>query len=416
MLHEGIIEKAATAAANLADGIDTEKEFHLVAECSNTETDAHYHNIMPEFLGKMEKTLNKKKTPFLLDHNIEQKIGKSVKGYTEGEDMKMKLFGQFRIPRDWNLKVDTDQFIKGVENETLDAVSIGIRVSKVLCNICEKNAPTSIWDFFFPSDKTCVDHRPGRQYKSKLAKWLVYDGSLGEVSSVYAGANYKAGIVDYTKAFLSQTDFYKDMTEEDLECVMPFIPEFSSMAKAFPMSMSDKEFSFPAHLINPNPPKPPTNGGNDMDFEKELAKLSGQASVFMKDLPDDPVKAMQKVIEECQTLKTEKEETDQKLAAAEAKAKKFDEYYDSRVEKAIEFGIIAEGEDFEKDDWTEILKGYNNLKLVEKQLAKWEAEADEVLPAQDGPQAKVTPPASLKKKNEGGEGEEEETWNDWMDY
>ena len=412
MLHEGIIEKAATQRANLAEGVDTEKEFRLVAEVSNSETDAHFHIIMPKFLSKMEQTLNKKKTPFLLDHNIEQKIGKSVRGYSEGEDMKMRTMGEFGVPKDWNLKIDTNEFIKGVENGTLDAVSVGIRVKDVQCNIDNKPPPLTLYDLFMGDPKKfCFDHRPGRKYKNKVAKWLINDGSLSEVSSVYAGANYKAEIIDYTKMLLSQTEAYKDMTEDDLDNITPFMPEFSEIAKAYPsFAGSNKAFSFPFDMINPNP-KTPT-GGNDMDFEKELAKLHGQASAFMKELPDDAIKAMTKVIEECQTQLSEVGRLEGELKVAKAKADKFDEYYNARVAKAIEFGVIAKGEDFDKDKWEKIMKSYGDLSLVDVHHDEWEEEADEELPGQEGAQAQRPKPGDLKKKKS----EEPKTFDDWDEF
>lgn len=412
MLHEGIIEKSATEQANLSDGIDIEKEFDLIAEVSNTKTDAHYHMIMPDFLSKMADTMKKSKTPFLLDHNTQQKLGKSIDGYTVGEEMKMRAIGKFRIPRNWSLKVDTNEFIKGVENGTLDAVSVGIRVKKLDCSICKKPPPLTFSEVFFGDPKKlCFNHRPGRKYKKEVAKWYIHDGSLGEVSSVYAGANYTAEIRDYTKMILSEAEAYKDFTDSDLENIMPFMPEFSEIAKSYPtLAGVDKEFSFPQHLINPNP-KTPT-GGNDMDHEKELAKLIGQASTFMKELPDDPMKAIQKIVDECQKLHTDKTKAEANLAESKKKADKYDEYYNARIEKAIEFGVIAEGEDFDKEDWTEILKGYNKLSLVDKQMAKWAVEADEELPEEFGRQSVETKQTDLKKNTS----DDEQTFDDWEYY
>ena len=419
MLHEGIIEKAATEAANLADGVDTEKVFRLVAEVSNTKTDAHYHVIMPDFLTDMAQTMKTKKTPFLLDHNTDQKIGKSIDGYTEGEDMKMRALGVFDVPRDWNLKVDTNEFIKGVKNDALDAVSVGIRVKDATCNLCKKQVPKSIFDLFMGDpEKLCLKHRPGREYKNKLAKWNINKGFLNEVSSVYAGANYTAEIIDYTKAMLSQTDMYKDITDSDLDNIMPFMPELSDVTKMDPAllpTLHTQQFSFPNPFnLNPKPNRG-KDMSNEMDFEKELAKLCGQASAFMKELPEDPIKAIGKIIEDHQTVIADKKKLESDLAESKVKADKFDEHYNEKIETALKYGVIAEGEDFDKDKWEKILKGYGDLSLVDIQLEKWQEEADEELPDEQGRQSKDLKPSKAKGKSDDDD-ENDEVYDDSEDY
>ena len=410
MLHEGIISKSATAESNLSDGFDKENLFRLVAEVSNTKTDSHYHIVMPKFLENMGKSLKNNKIPFLLDHNKEQKLGKSIDGLTEGEDMKMRAIGTFEIPRNWDLKVDTNEFIKGVENGALDSVSVGIKVKDVTCNICEKQVAKSIFDFFMGDPKKiCMEHKPGRTYNKKVSKWHLNDGVLNEVSCVYAGANFSADIIDWTKAFLSQTEIYKDITDNDVENIMPFMPEFSEIAKSHPGIIPTQEYSFP-DIFNLKSPTP--SGGKNVDFEKELAKLTGQSSAFIKDLPDDPLQAMKKVVDECRIAKDEKADLETKVSELQAKADKFDEHYEEKVKKAIEQGVIAKGDAFDKDKWEQILKGYNDLSLVDIHLQQWTEEADGELPPEQGQQTKKSKPNSSSSSSD----ESDNNWYDWRDY
>ena len=108
----------------------------------------------------------------------------------------------------------------------------------------------------------------------------------------------------------------------------------------------------------------------------------------MKDLPEEPIKAMQKVLEKYQEASKSLETVQAEVDGYKEKADRFDAYYDAKVAEAIKEGVTAHGDEFDSEKWTKILKGYNDLSLIDIHLEKWKGEADENLPEEEKRQTK----------------------------
>ena len=389
--------------ATASDDVDSEKLFRLIAEVSNTETDSHSHVVSEKFLKTMRGQLNSGKVPFIGDHNMEKMIGRSVSGKMEDGT---RLIGDFDILRNWNYGVDTNEFIKGVEASMLTDVSGGFKIKAASCTICKKQAFISRKAESF-EDK-CWDHLPGRKYKSQIAKWLLEEGDLIEVSSVPSGANQNTEILDYTKQMMGDVEFFEKFeVGDDLSGILPFLDDTCELIKSYQEHPNSSIFL---------PKKIPT-GGKTMSAELEqiLATHIGKASTVFKELPTDQGDAVGKIVEGYQTLHDAHETLKSEVDDYKTKAESYDTYVDSRIEKALKFGIQADGEEFDKDSWERILKGYGDLQLVEIQSKKWEDAADKEL-GEEGATSKQSDEEAARRKSKPGDDSDEETAEEYEEY
>ena len=390
MRVENKILKYDTEGLTLSASINKETHFGLIAECSNKQPDSQSHIVAERFLKKMGQQLNKNRVPFIAYHDMRMPLGRSIRGILKEVGDDTRVLGEFKIKRDWNFGADTNEFIKGVEDGTLEDVSIGAKVRDVTCNLCGKQA------FISPKGQKhsdfCWDHFPGQVFDNKKAMWILNDGYLIEVSSVMSGANPNAEILDYTRSLASEIEAFNKFDDPDFESILPFIDDASEVLKSAWDAGRQRSFFFDTSRNN----KPHEPGGSNVELTEKLAKLQGQANTIIKGLPSDAVEAIGQVlnkhadlIEAHTALQNEKE-------SLEAKAKQYDAYYDECVADAIKLGVIAEGEDFAKEKWTKLLKGYDDLSLVDLQKAKWKKDAATSAPEGEGRQSSDEIPNSRK--------------------
>lgn len=382
---------------NVSDDIDKEKEFRLLMKVSDTKLDSQFHVVTKQLLEKFEQRLNNR-LPFVAFHDMEKPMGRSVRGFIKQNS----LYGEVRVVRGWNYGVDTDQFIKGVLADVMTESSIGARITDGECSVCNKQIFISRKGEKF--DDFCWDHRPGRTYKGKLAKWMLKDGELIELSSVTSGANYNTETIDYTRGLISETDVLEKFEfGEDISCILPFLDDAVEVIK------SAKD-SPPSYFIPPKPGKKP-EGDPEManELEQKLATHLGKASTMIESLPSDQADAVGKIIDEYQSLKKEHETLKQTAGTNKDKADKYDKSVDSIITAALKSGVQAEGDKFNKEQWEAILKGYGDLTLVAAQKKKWDDEADEELGDPNGRQSDEN---ELRRKSQ----KSDETDEEWQAY
>ena len=360
---------------SVADGIDKEKEFRLLLKVSDTTLDSANHVVTEQLLTMFEKKLNKN-IPFLAFHDMEKPLGRTVRGYIENKS----LFAEVRVPRDWDYGVDTNQFIKGVEADVMTESSIGAKITDGECSICKKQIFISRKGEKF--DDFCWDHRPGNTYKGKLAKWMLNKGDLIEVSSVTSGANHNTETIDYTRGLISETEALKgfEFDDENLLSILPFLDDVADVIKS---QGAQRSYFLPSKKDG----EPEGDPDMSTELETKLATHLGKASTLIDGLPSDQADAVGKIIDEYQKLKGDHDTLKATADVNEKKAEKYDSSVDSIIDAALKSGAQAEGDEFDKEEWTEILKGYGNLKLVAKQKAKWDEIADEELGNPNGRQS-----------------------------
>ena len=391
MILEGMILQKESADASRASGIDTEKEARIIAQCSDATPDYHNHVMDPVLLGKFAKSLEDEELPFLSDHSFSTKnlMGRSVNGYTEGEGDTMKVFGEWSIPKTSSKEIIKD-FLEGVDNGLYNAVSVGLNVIEARCNICSKHA--------FISRKAkkwsdiCLDHYPGREYKKKKALWVLKDGRLLEVSNVVKGANPNA---KYKEEALAMSEQIKSLDSlfkgADFDAVLPFVDDIHTIVKSqLQASNRTTGFSFPT---DPSRKTEFIEGDEKMELEEiqqELSKMQWQAGLLVKELPDDPIKALQKVISELDQSLKDKVEAEANAAKYKEKSDKYDKLLANVVAKALKSGVEAEGDDFDKDKWEKMLTSYGDfdegIGMIAAKRAEWDKKKEKTLPEGEGPQ------------------------------
>ena len=386
MILEGLILQKASAEASGASGVDTEKEARIIAQCSDAQPDFHNHIIDPRLLEKFAKSLDTEQLPFLADHRFSTQnlMGRSIRGYTEGEGDAMKAFGEWSIPKTSSKPIIKD-FLEGVENGLYNAVSVGLTVKEARCTICKKHAFISRtakkWSEY------CLDHYPGREYKGKKALWNLVDGRLLEVSNVVKGANHNAKIKEEAHALSMQVEGLESFLKDaDFDAVLPFMDDIHTVAKSQLM----RDGKTPTFFLPTAPPRRTENKGEtdvELDeMQQALAKIHGRAGTLVKDLSPEPLKALEEVVSELAATQEAKAAVGATVAEYKAKAEKFDRYLDALIEAATKSGVEAEGDAFNKEAWEKILKGYDDPELIATQKEKWDKEKKGTLPEGDGPQ------------------------------
>ena len=360
MILEGIILQKKSADASAATGIDTEKDARVIAQCSDAQPDYHNHIIMPGLLGKFAKSLDTEQLPFLADHAFSTKnlMGRSVRGWTEGEGEAMKVFGEWSIPKQSSKEIIKD-FLEGVENGLYTAVSVGLSVGEARCNICNKHAFISRkakkWS------EICLDHYPGHEYKKKKALWNLIDGMLLEVSNVVKGANPNAKYKEETIAMSEQIKGLDSLFKDaDFDAILPFVDDIHQIVKSqLKANGSGTDFSF-----SKGSPYRLPKGDDNVDLqelEQELSKLHWRAGLIVKELPDDALKALEKVVTELEQTQKDKAEAEANAAMYKEKSEKYDTLLSNVVQKALKSGVEAEGDAFEKDKWEKMLTSYGDF-------------------------------------------------------
>ena len=130
--------------------------------------------------------------PFMLHHGNEMhlQIGQTI-GATYDKDLK-EVRATVSILRDTestpeNMKVD--EYIRRMERGYYNAVSVGFRDAKEICNLCNKEI------FDWQRNDPCP-HIPKRMYNGVECTYNVDEGRLREVSLVPVGANPNAKLLD----------------------------------------------------------------------------------------------------------------------------------------------------------------------------------------------------------------------------
>ena len=377
--------------ATASDDVDSDKIFRLVSEVTNNEVDSHHHFVSEKFMKQMRAQLNTGKIPFVAGHDMDKVLGKCRSGKMQDNDT--RLIAETDVLRGWNYGISSDEFIKGVENGMLTDVSGGYRINAASCTICNKQAYISRSAESY-EDK-CWEHLPGRKYKGKVAKWNLEDGEIIELSGVPLGANKKSEILEFTKQLADETELLKGLEiGEDFSIILPFLDETYEILKTH---KSNPVFSIPE------------KGADKMANEQVLATHIGRASTLIKELPSDQGEAVGKIIDAYSALNDEHATLKSEVETYKEKAEAYDKYENSLIADAIKYGIQAEGDDFDKEKWEKVLKGYNDLELVDLQANKWKKEADEEFGEENGGGRQTDAEKAKKKSESGDEGENEET-------
>ena len=382
--------------ATASDDVDSDNIFRLVSEVTNNEVDSHYHFVSEKMMKQMRGQLNSGKIPFVAGHDLNKVLGKCKSGKMQDNDT--RLIAETDVLRGWNYGISSDEFIKGVENEMLTDVSGGYRINAASCTICNKQAYISRSAESF-EDK-CWDHLPGRKYKGKIAKWNLEDGEIIELSVVPIGANHKSEILDYTKELAAETELLKGLEiGEDFSPILPFLDETYELLKSH---KTNPVFSIP-------------KGSEKMAIEQVLSMQIGRASTLIKELPSDQGEAVGKIIDAYSTLNDEHTTLKAEVDTYKEKAEAYDKYENSLIADALKYGIQAEGDDFDKEKWEKVLKGYGDLELVGLQTEKWKKEADEEFGKENGG-GRQTDEEKAKHKSKSEEENEEADVDEFDGY
>ena len=376
--------------------IDADIEFLIVAEVSNTNLDAKFRVMDLQSLKNFARDLEAS-VPFLASHNMSMPLGRSIGGKFDASGE--RTLGEFKVLRDWNFGVSSDEYIKGVRAGMIPDVSMGCQPSDVTCNLCGKTSFMFSWNW--ESDEVCMKHFPGETYDGKQATVTIVDAELVEVSGVVAGATPGAEVLEYAHraSVASGCNVSPGAVRQIRSWVstaLPFLERGSGIAftgSGLPLQVSSSGAATGAAV---EPVK--KTGGVSMDMEQAVAQFHGRARGLLDTVPSDAIASLETVLDALETSQSEVT----RLDAEVSRLKRYESLYTAieaaEIEAAVQSGIRAKGDAFDADSWKGIF-GALTIQQIRVQAAEWEAEAERVLgdgsrQTADAPDAEPSEPGS----------------------
>ena len=375
------INKERTVELN-KDAGNKPKHYKLLGECSNNSTDFVFDVMAKSSLQSFSKSL-KARTTLLAHHDTKSIIGFSTDGIFKEVEGKMLTEGNFSVQRDWKyMGIDTEEFIKGVEGNSLLDLSIGARVGKRLCGIesCGKEKLSFLaWLFGAADDDEdtyCTEHVAGEEYDGVTATNLLENCKLMEVSSVYAGSCPDAQFLDKV---CNLADMNKDVrvSADDIRNNGIFLPEIGGILEA---NIVNKQRSISLPELTKEPKLTPSpdsktgkKGDNNVALEEKVIELRTEAVKLIPGLPSDPSSALEQFIKSAEEWKSELAKLQNEAVDSKHKINAYNEVHEGIIKEALESGVKARGDKFKTETWRGMLEN-SNFNEIAAYKEQWDKE------------------------------------------
>lgn len=308
--------------------ISPEDLYYWRAEISNDLLDSHFTHMNEKTLRNYAEDATVG-VAFLKGHNRHSlPVGYSVQASVENTGSKMRVLADFYTVRGLE---ETEDMIKRMQGGILRDVSVGFHGGEYWCDICRQT--------FFD----CM-HWPGMKYEVKngdkvetvVATYEIDDARLSEVSGVYDGSTPDAMILKAQRHAAAGLINARqvEILEQAYRVKLPHKTTFA--------------------VSNPKERK--------ME-EKDLEKLRTVTGAARDEDVIPIVEAMNREIAELKPL-----------------AEQGRQYHADEVQRALEQGVRAFGNDFQAEEYRSVLEG-SSIKSVQRFATDWKKVADTVLPA-----------------------------------
>ncbi|MCH8290214.1 hypothetical protein IH992_03805 [Candidatus Poribacteria bacterium] len=327
-----------------------EDAFVFSAEISNNNLDAYFTRMNESTLKNFA---NDAKEGVSLQDSHDTRIlgyGQSFDSVLEIDGDKSRVIADFYTIRGINFGglhsyASTDDFIRAIEKKIVRDVSVGFYGGKETCDICGD----PIWDWF--SD---CPHLPGVEYpigdqgnETVICTASIIDARLSEVSVVYDGATPEAELIRKAERMIENGDLDSstiNMLESKYRIKLPVerLGEKSKKGARHPKGESQVPED-----------KQPTNVDPLSEIREQLRKVDDYT---IEGIPADPLRAVAWLMGQHQELtrqigeqNAENETLTQEVAKLKPKAADGDQYRSDLIANALEWGVRALGNDFDKE-------------------------------------------------------------------
>jgi hypothetical protein len=284
--------------------------------------------------------------------------------------------------------IKTDQIIADIEDGTLFDVSIGFGFSTSECSICGKNI------------REC-EHWPGATYNINGEEKLCYvvgkpPGYLMELSGVFDGAYDSAGILSNGGEI--ETSEYASIREKDFKKDIPKKCIYS-LAKDRLVVLAKKN-----DLVNKSAISMYTREGGDDKMNEKTLEMLETFGITLKEgetnFEDVLTQVAEKWDKSTKTIELVEAKLDQtedfmpKEKAIEVLGKEYSAdqillfakegmaYRKELVDDAIEWGVRAQGNEFSKDSWEQMLsEPGRTIQAIKDFRDGFKKQAEEEIPA-----------------------------------
>lgn len=249
-------------------------------------------------------------------------------------------------------EVSTDDLIDGLRGGILKDVSVGFFGGESLCDLCGR----SMWDW------DC-SHVPGLKYevkegdvvRVKTATYAVHNARLSEVSSVFDGATPRAEVIKAERESAEgrmRPDAVR-MFEERYRVKLPTKRNFAGVSAS-------------------------TQKGKAMDFEQIVNQVREMLAI---DAKADVVAALREndvELKRLRALEPEFIKATERVKELEPQAEDGRAYREDLVTTALEEGVRAYGDKFDKETYETVLRG-STIAIIKRMKADWETLGNERL-------------------------------------
>lgn len=296
------------------------------AEISNDLLDSHYTHMSETTLRNYAEDATRG-VAFLKGHDRHSlPLGYSLTGEFQTVGDKKRVVAGFYTIRGLQ---DTNDLITRMEHSLLRDVSVGFHGGSATCDICG----SEFWD---------CRHFPGLKYEEKkgdtvstiLATFTIEDARLSEVSGVFDGSTPDAMILKAQRHAASGL-----LTQEQVKILE-----------------GRYRVSLPTRSSHPVPEIPKEKNMEELEQVRSKLNLKEEETV---------IQAIEKL--------------QQRIAELEPVAKDGQQYRSDLVEEALEEGVRAQGEGFDRETYEETLKSAP-IKVIKRMRDDWKKTADTVLP------------------------------------
>jgi hypothetical protein len=303
--------------------------FFFRAEISNDLLDSHFTHMSERTLQNYASDAEHG-VAFLRGHNWhELPLGYSITGAVEDTGRKRVVADFYTVPG----MDDTDNLISRIKTGLVRDVSVGFHGGRAICDLCGQD----FWDCrHFPGLK--YEEKEGDTVKTQLATFTIDDARLSEVSGVFDGSTPQAMILKAQRAAKAG-----ELTRSQVALLE-----------------SQYRVALPATTRYAVPEIPKTK---EREMEVDFAKVRTLLAVESDDKIEEGVTKLQ-----------------QRLAELEPQAKDGLQYRDDLVNEALEEGVRAQGAEFDKAAYEDMLRK-SPLTLVKRFRDDWKKVADKQLPA-----------------------------------
>lgn len=318
------------------------------AEISNDLLDSHFTHMNEKTLRNYAEDATVG-VAFLKSHNrYSLPVGYSLQASVENSGSKKRVVADFYTVRGLQ---ETDDLIARMEGRILRDVSVGFNGGDFWCDICRQ----TFWDcFHYPGMKYEV--KDGDKTKTVVATYEIDDARLSEVSGVYDGSTPDAMIAK------AQRHAAAGLIDSRQVAIL--------------------EQTYRVHL--PHKTTHAVNFQRETKMEeKDLEKLR---TVVGASLDEHIIPMVEALVRDNAELKPLAEQGRQ--------------YHADEVQRALEQGVRAFGNEFQAEEYEGVLKG-SSIKAVQRFAADWKKVADKGLPAgRQSSESGGEPPEKPKSKSD----------------